>query len=177
VPAFAPDLVLMSMTYFTPTVLWQDPPKPYKIRSRRNPFFDIHTLRVIDDRFKLGLFPPDDGVSDLADPANITAQLQKAADHLEDFSKHYQIPVAIIKMAYTDSWSRTEIISPLQSNPVLHMLDVRQDVIGSGYKPEQLRVSVWDSHPNSLAQNLIAKAVYAALEEEGLLPQAPAIGD
>jgi len=175
VPEFAPDLVLMSMTYFTPTVLWQDPPKPYKLRPRRNPFFDIHTLRVVDHRLNLGLFSPDDGLSDLADPNDITAQLQKASDHLEAFRERYDVPVAIVKMAYRASWSSTKSDSPLQSAPNLHILDVRQQVLGSGYKPAELRVSIWDSHPNSLAHSLIAKAVYAALEKDGLLQQSKAM--
>jgi hypothetical protein len=177
VPEFAPDLILMSVTYFTPTVLWQDPPKPYKLRPRRNPFFDIHTLRVIDDRLKLGLFPPDDGKSELADPNNIPAQSQKLAAHLEAFRERYHVPVAIIKLAYSAAWYSKSQASPLERSRHLHLLDVRSEVVSSGYKPAQLRVSNWDSHPNPLAHRLIANAAYAALEKESLLPQAKAMDD
>jgi len=171
VPVFAPDLILTSMTHFTPTVLWQDPPKPYKVRPQRQPFFDLQMLRVTDYRLKLGLFPPDDGLSERADPRNIPAQLQKAADHLEAYADRYNVPVAIVEMAYSDPWTRVKFDSPLHSKPRLKVLDLRPEVLGSGYKPEQLRVSLWDSHPNPLAHSLIAKAAYAALERNEMLPE------
>jgi hypothetical protein len=171
VPAFAPDLVLMSMTYFTSTVLWHDPPVPYKVRPRRHPFVDVHTLRVIDYRLKLGIFPPDDGLSDLADPDDIFAQLQKAANRLTAFEKRYHVPIAIVELAYSRPWTQVTFTSPLDSSPDLHVLDVRQRLLNSGYKPEQLRVSIWDSHPNALAHSLIAHAVYDTMEQDGLFPQ------
>ena len=42
VPAYQPDLVIVALTYYTPTVLWEEPPPPYEAPPKRHPFFDVH---------------------------------------------------------------------------------------------------------------------------------------
>lgn len=173
VPLWSPDLVLVALTYYTPTVLWKDPPSTYELTKRRHPFFGLHSLRVIDYRLKLGIYPSDDRVRESAPNVDIIElQLARAAASMEALYRQYDAPVVIMKLAYQPSWAQKGAeSSPIVSrSPPLHYFDITDQMINSGHRPSELRISVWDSHPNRLAHALIADAVYENLQQRNLLP-------
>ncbi len=177
--AYEPDLILIALTYFTPTVLWQDPPVPYVEADRRHPLFDLHSARFIDFRLQLGLMgtghPGRNRVE--GDEELFKSQLHKAGDRLQTISTDNHIPIAFVKLAYQPSWVQkgksggAEILS---SNPVFRYIDVTDRVKDSGYSPGKLSVSVWDSHPNALGHKLMAKAILEELFANDLLPEGTA---
>lgn len=171
-----PDLVVIALTYFTPTVLWNDPPVPYVEVDRRHPLFELHSLRFIDFRLQLGLMdmghPGRERVDNTAE--QFKQQLQKANDRLEGISLDNNVPIVFVKLAYQPGWVRkgkstgSDILS---SNPLFTYIDVFDKVKDSGYTPDQLDVSVWDKHPNELGHDLMAKAVLEELFANDLLPE------
>jgi hypothetical protein len=59
----------------------------------------------------------------------------------------------------------------MRNNTVFGYYDVTEDVRKAGYENPQLRISIWDSHPNELAHKLIANAVHEELGRRGLFPR------
>jgi hypothetical protein len=181
VPAYQPDLVLIALTHYTPTVLWPDPPVSYIEHPRRNPFFNSYTLRVIDLRFSLGLFTNSDTRREsVIGESNFHHQMENYIERVETFSKTTKIPVVVTKLAYSHKWKRNiqpdAVKEPATS--ILNLPDndfvfipVLDKVLSRGYKPINLRISNWDSHPNPLAHQLIADAVLEALIENDLIPE------
>jgi lysophospholipase L1-like esterase len=174
VPAFSPDLVIIAFTHYTPTILWVDPPIPYKAQGKRNPFFYLWSLRVIDVRLNLGLYSDDDARRTTAD-ANLQGnqQLKKALQKFAAYSQSTGTPVVIVKLAYAARWKQNiqsgeSILAGMEAD--LISIDVVESMSAHGYQPEQLRVSVWDSHPNALGHRLIAQAVKEGLTQHNLLP-------
>jgi hypothetical protein len=100
--------------------------------------------------------------------------MHKAGDRLQAISTEQRVPVAFVKLAYQPSWVRkgksggAEILS---SNPVFTYIDVTDQVKDTGYSPGELSVSVWDSHPNALGHELMARAVLEELFANDLLPE------
>jgi hypothetical protein len=183
VPAYQPDLILIALTHYTPTVLWPEPPVSYVEQKRRNPFFNFYTLRVIDLKFSLGIYTNSDTRRDsVVGKANLKRQLEHYIERVETFSRNTNIPVAMTKLAYSRKWKRnikldTEKISDTSilnspDNEFVY-ISVLERVLNQGYKPINLRISNWDSHPNPIAHQLIANAVLEALIENNLIP-APA---
>ena len=91
---------------------------------------------------------------------------------MEALYRQYDAPVVIMKLAYQPSWAQKGAeSSPIVSrSPPLHYFDITDQMINSGHRPSELRISVWDSHPNRLAHALIADAVYENLQQRNLLP-------
>lgn len=172
--AYKPDLIVVALTYYTPTVLWPEPPQPYKVLPRRHPFFDLHALRVLDHRFGWGLYPPDTSVRrQVAGTDNFNRQLERAGSELARIARSSGTPMAIVKLAYMRSWRQNKGTGNLllTGNPDFAYLDVTDVVAKAGYTPAQMAISVWDSHPNELAHELIGAAVLEALAAGGLLPE------
>lgn len=170
---YEPDLILVAITNYTPAVLWDDAQPPYTELERRHPFFDSHALRVINHRLNLGLFPPDTSQRARAEGnGTIRTQLQRFTDELEEVQSSSGIPFVIAKLAITRAWDKPEEPnrrSPLSTSETLTYVDLRQPVIDRGYERNELIISVWDSHPNELAHELIADALADALVSRELL--------
>jgi len=176
VAAWQPDLILVAITNYTPTVLWPDPPQQYKSQPRRHPFFNYYTLRVLDLRLGLGLYPDSDErrPSATAEGA-ILQQMRRAFDRFSAFSAAHDVPVAMVKLAYAQRWATKN--APVRAydesiNGDLVYFGILDRIGDSGYKPAQLRISTWDSHPNPLAHELIAAAILEELQERSFLPAA-----
>jgi hypothetical protein len=172
--AYKPDLIVVALTYYTPTLLWPEPPVPYQPLQRRHPFFDLHALRVIDKRLGLELYAEDDSLREkVVGTENFNQQLARAATELSRITTSTGIPIAIVKLAYMRSWRQNKTTGNLHldGNPNFNYLDVTDAVAKAGYTPAQMSVSVWDSHPNALAHELIATAVINALREQALIPE------
>jgi hypothetical protein len=176
VPAYDPDLVIIAITHYTPTVLWPDPPIAYEQSTRRNPFFNYYTARVIDLRLNLGLFPNSDTRrASVAGSGEFRRQLNRALQNFSAYNTTTGTPVAIVRLAYTGGWKiKNEAVSSLFDtlDENLVYFDVLDQVRGQGYRPPQLRISNWDSHPNALAHQLIADATRNSLIANELLPPA-----
>jgi hypothetical protein len=174
VVAYKPDVVLLALTFYTPTIRWDDPPAGYVELDRRYPLFDLHSLRLVDMRLGLNWF--DDLGSrrpEVADINVLKAQLAKAVDRMDSFVRETGIPLVVLKLSYQPSWSRkAAVIGPAldRSTANVPLIDVTENVSAYGYKPADLRISVWDSHPNPLAHGIIAEIVHAELQSRQLLP-------
>jgi hypothetical protein len=176
VPAYDPDLVIIALTHYTPTVLWPEPPITYEPSARRNPFFNYYTARVIDLRLNLGLFPNSDTRREsVAGDGDFRRQLYRALQSFSTYNTTTGTPVAIVRLAYTGRWTIKNqtvgsLFDTLDDNLVY--FDVLEQVRSQGHKPRQLRISNWDSHPNAMAHQLIAEAVRNSLIANELLPSA-----
>jgi len=161
--AYQPDLILMALTYYTPAVLWDDSQESYQVLPRRHPFFDSHALRVIDHRLGLGWFAPDISQRERVSGGKpFQAQLERFAAELESVSREADVPVVIAKFAIVRGWGMQD--EPQQSavlaaNPAFTYIDLTDPVTNAGYERDELVVSVWDSHPNERAHELIADAL------------------
>jgi len=173
VPAYQPDLVIIAITHYTPTVLWLDPSAVYVEQPRRNSFFNFYTLRVIDMRLQLGLYSDSDTSRESFEGhTTVREQLERAADRIETFNKQTRIPVAVVKLAYTRGWATKAATdtSVFDADHEFVYFNIQDAIISHGYKGEQLRISIWDSHPNAMAHQLIAEEVLAGLRQNNLLP-------
>jgi hypothetical protein len=174
IAAYGPDLVIIAITQFTPTIEWPDPPVPYVEQPRHNPFFESYTLRVIDLTLGLGLYSDSEETrKSVSNPGQLRQQLEVAVEHIERFSDHYDVPVMLVKLAYSGGWQNagTAYEQYLASaSDKLIFINTLESVRSHGYKPKELRISNWDSHPNVLAHQLLAEAVLQGLQENRLLP-------
>ncbi len=176
VPKYDPDLIIVALTYYTPVVLWEDPPPLYEEKPKRNPLFDIHSLRLLDMRMGTGWFNDEDSRrKTLKDSDNSAGQLKRALQGMNQFSEQTGIPVVVVKLAYQRGWAQNRQNSDHFGDAVrssgnnLIYADLGERIRSAGYKPAQLRISVWDSHPNPLCHKLIAEAVHEVLIENNLL--------
>ena len=176
VPAYDPDLIVIALTYYTPTVLWEDPPPIYEVKPKRHPFFDLHSLRVLDYKLGTGWFKDTGGRrrSISAEDAGFSQQVPKAIKRMDSFTSDTGIPVIIVRLAYQKSWDKKkqDLISKLieSSETDLTYISLTDGIQTLGYKPAQLRISVWDSHPNPLCHQLIADTLHEELIKSGFLP-------
>lgn len=175
VPEYAPDLILIAITYYTPTVLWREPQLPYVEQERRNPFFNFYTLRVLDMRLGLGMFSDSDTSREsVVGHTTTPQQLEQAKQRLNEYRAQTGIPVAVVKLAYTSGWQKksgenASVLGAPDKNFVF--FNIEDEIVSQGYAGGQLRISNWDSHPNPLAHELIADAVMNGLVENNLLPE------
>ncbi len=174
VPAYNPDMVIIALTYYTPTVLWNDPPVPYAVQPQRHPFYDLHTLRVIDHRLGTGWFSDEHSrrMTVAGGDGEIATQLNKALGRLAAFADNTGTPVLVIKLAYQKGWGQNGDLIGTRIQPYAEQLiyfDLAEKVRAYGYEPSQLRISVWDSHPNSLGHSLIAESLQESLEAAQLI--------
>jgi len=173
VPAYDPDLVIIALTYFTPTILWDDPPVPYQVIPTRHPFFDSHALRLLDYRLGTYWFSDDDSRRPTASgkDGSIGEQLDKAFRIMERYSLDSGVPVAVVKMSYQLGWGQRSDVIGARIQPYSDSLNYF--VVGGPwareYGHEKLRVSRWDSHPNAFTHGLIAEAMLEQLKEAQLV--------
>jgi hypothetical protein len=172
--AYDPDLILIAITNYTPHVPWTDSVEAYVVADQRHPFFELHSLRVMDMRLQLGLMDPAPGGRvNMLDIHPSMEEIKIAAGQLEAISIENDIPIALVKLAYQPRWKRKNKGPPaiLPTHPAFIYIDVTERVRNSGYKPAELSVSVWDSHPNRLAHELMAKAILEQMLANNLLPE------
>ena len=147
---------------------------PYVVQAKRLPFYNLHSARLVDMRLGLNWF--DDAASrrsQVGSADQLQAQLLKAVDRMDQFVSETGIPLIVVKLAYAPSWSaQAGLLAPAlnASSANIPLLDVSDGMSAYGYAPAELRVSVWDSHPNSLAHSLLADVVYAELYARELAP-------
>lgn len=172
VPLYDPDLIIVTITYYTPTVLWRDPQPEYILKTRRNPLFESHALQVLDHRLGLGVLKHENITREHASRDDIlNEQAHKALTRLEAFHAKQNIPVAIARLAYSQGWSGSKAESaPLfDGSEHIYYFDLLDDVRNYGYELSQLRVSIWDNHPNALTHSLFAASLKRKLRDQGLL--------
>jgi hypothetical protein len=176
VPEYNPDLIVIALTYYTPTVLWEDPPPIYKVKPRRHPFFDLHSFRVLDYKLGTAWFNDADSrrKSIKAGDPDFNHQVQKAIKRMDAFTSEANIPVIIVRLGYQKGWDKKkqDLISKLlgSSGPNLTYISLTDKIRALGYKPAQLRISAWDSHPNPFGHKLIADTLHEELINNNFLP-------
>ncbi|MEJ2139307.1 MAG: SGNH/GDSL hydrolase family protein [Gammaproteobacteria bacterium] len=174
IAAYGPDLVIIAITQYTPTIAWPDPPVAYVEQPRRNPFLESYALRVLDLTLGLRLYnDSDERRANAWEPGQVQRQLEKAVGHITRFSDRYEVPVVLVKLAYSGPWQRNKSGYEqylASASDKLIFFNTLQSVRSHGYKPKELRISNWDSHPNVLAHQLLAEAVLQGLQENRLLP-------
>jgi hypothetical protein len=172
---YDPDLIVVALTHYTPSILWEDSPQPYEGKPTRYPFLDMHTLRVIDNALGAGWFTDENSSRPTTSGVGKTrGQMIKAYDRLEKISATSGIPIIIVKLAYARGWGKKSDAAssePGDWKRNLPYFDLTERVRENNYKPPELRISVWDSHPNPLGHKLLAKAALDVLLEQGLLEQ------
>jgi hypothetical protein len=173
--AYNPDLILIALTYYTPTIFWEDTPSEYEVKPKRHPFFDLHSLKVLDHRLGTGWFNDESSRRTSAPEGHdFRRQLTQAIQRMEDFAINTGIPVIIVRLAYQRSWdkNKNDVIATLieSSGKNLTYINLTDSIRAFGYNPGQLRVSVWDSHPNILGHELIAITLYEELINRNLIP-------
>ena len=176
VPAYNPDMVVIALTYFTPKIAWEDPPQIYEIKPKRHPFFDLHALRVLDYNLRTGWFTDADNHRKLlpVGAPGFRQQLEKAIKRMDTFVTETGIPVIIVRMAFQKGWGKKkqdlagELIDLSGTN--LTYFNLTDKIRALGYKPSQLKISVWDSHPNRLGHQLIADTLHEELINSDFLP-------
>jgi hypothetical protein len=170
---YDPDLIVVALTHYTPSILWEDPPHPYEGTPTRYPFLDLHTLRVIDNALGAGWFTDENSRRpSTGDTDKFHGQMIKAYDRLEQISATSGIPIIIVKLAYTRGWGKNSVAvssEPDDRERNRPYFDLTERVRANDYKPHELRISVWDSHPNPLGHKLLAKAALEVLLEQGFL--------
>jgi lysophospholipase L1-like esterase len=170
---YDPDLIVVALTHFTPSILWQDPPPPYEGKATRYPFFDLHTLRVIDNALGAGWFRDENSRRPTtAGTDKFEGQMFKAYDRLAQISATSGVPIIIVKLAYVRGWGKnknTASSGQASWERNLPYFDLTDKVRANNYTAPELRISVWDSHPNPLGHKLLAKAALEVLQEQGLL--------
>jgi hypothetical protein len=173
--AYEPDLIVIALTYYTPTVLWEDPPREYEVQPKRHPFFDLHSLKVLDQRLGTGWFSDANSRrASVPEGGDFRRQLTKAIERMDSFASETGIPIIVVRLGYQKGWDKkkNDVISKLIASSGKHLvyINLTDSIRAFGYKPAQLRISVWDSHPNRLGHELIATTLYEELKNYNFIP-------
>ncbi|MGI9291414.1 MAG: hypothetical protein ACR2QG_09105, partial [Gammaproteobacteria bacterium] len=107
--AYDPDLIIVALTHYTPTILWSVPPEPYEVRPTRNPFFDLHSLRMLDNALGLGWFKDENSRRKTINKTDLSQkQMTKAYRELARIASRTGKPVVVIKLAYQRGWGKNK---------------------------------------------------------------------
>lgn len=174
--SYNPDLVLFSLTEYTPLVLW---PQQSSRRSkfvppdREYPFFELHSFIHLNHRFNLGLREALPDMRERATPEQAwKTQLPRALLELGRLRRKTDVPMAIVWLGY-ESWP-SEIDEALRVTTErlgLALIDTSPAFVDE--RPSELVNFRADHHPNARAHGLFAGRILEGLEALGLLEPPP----
>jgi len=173
VPNWQPDLIVVAVTSYTTSWLWDEPVAGQQLPQRVYPFFESYVLRSL--RVALGIgsgldtdvrprFGPEDFELQLA-------QMQRALGELDQLSKQYSVPIKLLFMGYWPLGDEYEIPLREYSGPLsVELLFGNRLFMDSSIERRDYQISKYDRHPNAQAHALIARYLAGELAQRGLLP-------
>ena len=169
-----PDLVLVAVTGFTTSFVWEDIEQDKPLPPRAYPAFQSYMLRGIGGEIglqisrpanDLPLVSPDDGKTRLN-------QLMRALNELGELSKSSSVPVAVLLMGYYSNGDKFDgRIRRVAESKTLTAIFVNR-VFSTVSRREDYQIGRFDRHPNAQGHRLIADYLQDALVDEGLIEPA-----
>jgi len=168
-----PDLVLVAVTNFTTSLLWEESTDKQILPDRVYPFFESYSLRALanvaglsknarpDDRRRIGL---DDVEARIG-------QLQRALRELGKMSAANEVPVAAVFLGYVPLGGVIEAaIMQQAAQSGITVVFANRIFPPAGKGRLKLQISPFDRHPNESGHELIAGYIGEGLAAERLLP-------
>jgi hypothetical protein len=165
-----PDVVIVAITNFTASFVWEDVAALPTLPPRAYPAFNSFALRSLSHEFGLAKNTAADDrkrlVKNIFEPR--LAQLQRALTELGQISRESGVPVAVVFLGFVsmgddyerpmDEQVRASGLTAIYANH-LFFPDI-----------ERYQISRFDRHPNAAGHQLIADFLAAELVDVGVLP-------
>jgi hypothetical protein len=169
-----PDLIVVTITNYTTSFLWEEADANQVLPDRAYPFFESYSLLALAGTLGLpGDQPADDrrrlesGQLDLR-----LSQVQRALLEIGELKNENGVPVVILFLGYVPLGSEFEMAVVDQASqfgmPVVFGNRIFPD---AGKQLRSFQISAFDRHPNAAGHQLIADFFGEALERESLLPE------
>lgn len=168
-----PDLVIVAITSFTTSLLWEEPTDSQTLPDRVYPFFESYLLRALANVAGLpNNARPDDRRRIGSDEGRLRIhQLQRALRELGEMSAANEVPVAVVLLGYVSFGPKAEAaIMQQAAQSGVTVVFANSIFPPAGKARLKLQISPFDRHPNESGHELIAGYIGEALAAERLLP-------
>jgi hypothetical protein len=168
-----PDLVIVAVTTFTTSFVWEEPGAEQRLPDRVYPALRSYSLRALAR--SLGL-PTDEPSRDrpLLDPTDRdarAAQILRAIDELSDLQKRQGVPIVILFLGYVPLATEVEDAVRQRADEVGITLVFANRIFPSDPQERPaFQISRYDRHPNAAGHRIISDFVAKSLREAGYLP-------
>jgi hypothetical protein len=172
VPLWNPDLIMVAITTYTTSFIWEEIDPNQALPERHIPVLQPYAFGAIGEAFGwTGSRPADDKPRfepDVFGPR--LAQVQRAVAELEDISDATDVPIVIVFLGYWALGSDYE--EPIDSQVVGSNVSVIYANRLFMDMPSRIsyQVSQFDRHPNEAGHRLIAEFLAAEFRRRKLIP-------
>jgi hypothetical protein len=167
-----PDLIVVAITSFTTSFLWEEADNNQVLPNRAYPFFESYAYRALagalgwsvdqpaDDRPRIGSSEVELRIS----------QLQRALRELDKLSVAQDVPVVIVMLGFVPLSAEIERAITAQAEQLGMTVIFANRIFPFAEKERsKLQLNSFDRHPNEAGHELIAGFVGAALQQEKFL--------
>lgn len=168
-----PDLLIVAVTTFTTSFLWEEPDAQQKLPDRAYPALESYALRGLAKT--LGL-PTDEPSKDRellnADDSDMRiSQLVRAIDEFAVLQKTHDVPVVVVFLGYVPLGDDIEsAVSSHAEEAGVKIIFANRIFPDDSEQRAQLQISRYDRHPNEAGHRVIAEFVGQNLRDAGYLP-------
>ena len=165
-----PDLIVVAVTIFTSSILWEDATESQALPDRAYPAFQSYSIRALSNRFSWRIRGSADDRTRI-DPGNAELRIAQLYRAMSELREATSAPVVIMFLGYV----------PLADSIEQSLRDEAERlgitaIFGGDLFPEspekrrQFQISSYDRHPNAAGHRLIADFLVDELQTRELLP-------
>jgi hypothetical protein len=171
VPAWQPDLVVVGVTIFTTSFIWEEPDPAQRLPSRGYPGLQSFVLSSLSQWLGASVDAPG---ADRArfDKSVIDArldQLQRGLLEIDAWSDATGVPVAVLFLGYSDLRPpQLELVNRLADDRAMNVIFANR-LFAELENQREYQISRFDRHPNEKGHQLIADYLQKELVGRGLI--------
>ena len=171
---WSPDLVVVAVTTFTTSLLWEEPHANQVLSDRAYPFFESYAFRALAGKMGWSVdIPANDRLRLESDQADLwRGQLLRTVRELGELKDADDVPIVIIFLGYVSIGSKNEDeLSHQAAQLGLPVIFANQIFPAERKQRNKLQISLYDRHPNAAGHELIADFFAEELARRRLLPE------
>ena len=168
-----PDLIVVAITNFTTSFLWEEVEAEPALPPRAYPFFESYVYRALASTLGWSVDQPADDRPrlDLTQSDLRISQLQRTLRELEELSDANNVPVVVLMLGFVSLGDEIESAIREQAAQLgMTIIFANKIFPQPGEGRSKLQISAFDRHPNAAGHKLIADYVGEALMREKLVP-------
>jgi hypothetical protein len=167
-----PDLIVVEITKFTASIVWESDTAARALPPRAYPFFNSYLVRATASVLHLPEDMParDRPLIDKGDTDTLVVQLERAFRELGAQSKATGVPVVAVFLGFYALSDDVEALLQEFGERFGVRVIFANRIFGAEEDALQYQVSIFDYHPNNAGHELIAYYVGKALHNQQLLP-------
>jgi len=169
-----PDLIVVAVTTFTTSFLWEAPDAQQKLPARAYPALQSYSLRGLAKMFGIRTDEPskDRPLLEPGDKEGRVRQLLRAVDELGEMQKNRKVPIVLVFLGYVPLGDDVE--APLlerASEYGIKLIIANQIFPDDPRERLELQISYYDRHPNAAGHRVISEFVGQGLRDAGYLTE------